>query len=274
MRTRHTLVAVAALSTLALAGCEKSALPGVPQPADGPAVASGGASAKPDKPSGNNSAPADPKALIANAAKSSKDASTYKFEWKLSDKGGTGNFQTSGEVDTKNERLKGESSMGGPDGGAAIKVSILVVDKTMYMKAGPAPKWTKFPLEDMTKELGSLGGGASGGGKTPQPGTDPMGMLDPIKDFATTTPDGSDTVRGAPATRYKVAVDPSKVGEIGGDPADAKGTDMKVWIDGQGRLVKFSIAMPGLDGGMNAEFFDYGAPVSIQAPPDSEVQPG
>lgn len=268
----------------------KSALPGIPQPGDGAGAAAASAggnapaatgAAKPD-----NSTPADPKALIANASKNAKDASTYKFEWKLGDKAGTAAFQTSGEVDTKNQALKGDSSMGAPGGGGpSVKISIIAVNKTFYMKAGDAPKWTKFTADDMTKALGSLGGGggdtSSGKPNSPQPGSDPLAFFDQIKDFATTTPDGTDTVRGAPATRYNVVIDPSKVNVIGGDPTDAKSTVVKVWIDGQGRLVKFTINAPDVDsasgagaGEMDAEFFDYGSAVNIQAPPDSEVQSG
>src|SRR3954470_12830570 len=102
MRTRHSLIAVAALSVLALAGCDKEALPGVPTaPGNQPAAATGGN----DKGAASKPAAADPKALLANAAQASHDSSTYKFEYKMdsaSGDGETGGISSKGEVDTRN----------------------------------------------------------------------------------------------------------------------------------------------------------------------------
>src|SRR5690242_10436282 len=118
MRTRHALVTVAALSALALAGCEKSAMPGTPlAPGDASGAAAAGQASGGQAAGGvtkqDTPAAVDPKALMSNAAKTSKDASSYQFEWKMDDKtaDGAGQWTSSGTVDSKSGKSKVDTVM-------------------------------------------------------------------------------------------------------------------------------------------------------------------
>jgi hypothetical protein len=259
MRTRLSLIAAVALSTLALAGCEQQALPGVPQAAGSNAPAASGSASAPKQ--ADPATTADPKALISSAAKSTRDASTCKFEYKMAadaqnDLGMT--FSSTGESDFKANRAKIDTVV--EVAGKKMTMSIVTDNGALYMRsttdgAADGP-WTKTDAKDLEAQLGSLGGGKAG------PGTDPMSFIDQIKDFASVTPDGSEAIRGVPTTRFKVAIDPAQVpgGEVAGEDATSH-----LWVDGQNRLARFEVGTKTF-GKMTADFFDYGAPVAIEVP--------
>jgi hypothetical protein len=274
MRTRHSLIAVAALSVLTLAGCDKEAVSGAPSaatPGAGQATATIGGDAKKDT-------PADPKALLANAARTSKDSSTYKFEYKIdaSDKGVEGSgISATGEIDVKNNKFKAQSTMDA-GGGHKLVFDVVVVGKDFYMKsAAGGDKWMKTNLDDLANSL------PGAGGQNQQSGKDPVSYLDKLKDYASSTPDGTDTIRGQAATRYKVVVDKDKVLAQAkeGDNADpvalmAAQGDAKIWLDSKGRLVKAFFGGADADGNKGSfttELYDYDQPVTIEAPAASEV---
>jgi predicted small secreted protein len=279
MRTRLGVVAAVALSALALAGCDKNAVSGVPQPGSNASAAVDGKN--PADTSKQNTPAADPKALISNAAKSSRDSGSYKFEWKMqaADNGQSLEaWSSTGEIDLKNNRSKMESALGA--GGQKVTISIITDGTTMYMRTvmegAPAQPWSKMDAKDLEGALGSLGGGAGGESKAAEgPGKDPLSFIDLIKQYTNVTPDGTDTVRGVATTRYNVTIDPSKIGDLGltKDAAGGKAPDMKLWTDGQGRLAKFQMSL-AREATMNAEFFDYDSPVNIQVPAASEVKTG
>src|SRR3954447_2201429 len=146
MRTRHSLIAVAALSVLALAGCDKEAVSGAPSaatPGAGQPAATGGGEPKKDT-------PADPKSLLSNAARTSKESGTYKFEYKIdtSDKGAEGGgISATGEIDVKNNKFKAESTMDA-GGGHKLVFNVVVVGKDFYMKSATGgDKWMKTNLD-------------------------------------------------------------------------------------------------------------------------------
>ena len=102
---------------------------------------------------------------------------------------------------------------------------------------------------------------------------------------------GSDTVRGVQTTHYKATIDLDKA--LSRYPASVRAgvqslidkfgmhtMPVEAWIDADGltRRVTYSIDLskaPGFDigGAINAtlEFYDYGTPVSVSAPPASQV---
>jgi hypothetical protein len=274
MRTRLSVVATVVLSVVALAGCGNSAVPGTPLPGSslGTVVTE---QKKPDEP-----AKADPKSLISNAAKTTRDAATCKFEQKIQLQGAgdpaVGAWTSTGELDFKNGRSKVDSVM--DMGGQKMRMSILVDGQAMYMRTfadgAPTPKWTKTDLKQLEESLGQLGGGTANGGSNGA--GDPMMFIDKIKEIATVTPDGSETIRGVPTTRYNVAVDPAKIPASEKDqsdvPADAASA-MKLFVDSQGRLARFQMSMTGdgNGGSMSWDFFDYGALVKIDPPAPGEI---
>ncbi len=93
---------------------------------------------------------------------------------------------------------------------------------------------------------------------------------------------GSSQVDGVAATEYDVKF-PENLASLGAGAGSLpssvqrtlRGLTMHVWIDSSGMLrsMSMSIAVPGI-GGMNftMDLSDYGAPVSISAPPSSEVE--
>jgi hypothetical protein len=272
MRVRLSLIAAVALSALTLAGCEKSAVPGVPAPAGG----GGGGAPAAAAPQNKQDAPAqsDPKMLISNAAKTTRESSSCKFEWKLDAKGGgdtgLGVWTSTGAMDFKANRSKIDSVLGVGD--QKMTMSIISDGSTIYMRTvtagATAEPWEKMDTKELEAQLGQLGGGAAAG-KGESPGRDPMSFIDQIKEFATVTPDGSEDIKGVPTTRYKATVDPSKLpaAEGGGEGS------MKLWLDAKNRLVRFQVGVSG-DGSMTADFFDYDSPVKIDVPAPSEIQGG
>jgi hypothetical protein len=208
MRTRLSVLTAVTASVLALAGCQQSAVPGSPQQENGSPATAAQQPAKPDRP--------DPKALISNAAKTTRESTSCKFEWKAEIKAGgetgVGLWTSTGAMDFRKNRSTIESTMD-LGGGPKMKLAIISDGTTVYMRSAmdgiPAPAWKKMDIKELEQSLGQLGGGGSGGGGQ-SPGRDPMSFIDEIKEIATVTPDGSETIRGVPTTRYNVAVDPGK----------------------------------------------------------------
>ncbi|MBP2320090.1 hypothetical protein JOF56_000475 [Kibdelosporangium banguiense] len=269
MRTRLGVLTVVAVSVLALAGCQQAAVSGSPQPGNGSAGADAQPPAKPDsQPS------ADPKALISNAAKTTRESTSCKFEWKAEAKAGgdtgVGFWTSTGAMDFKNNRSTIESVM--DMGGPKMKLAIISDGTTIYVRTvadgAPPSAWKKMDIGELEQSLGQLGGdgGAAGGGRSP--GRDPMSFIDEIKEVATVTPDGSDTVRGVPTTRYIVTVDPAKSPLGAGEPGS-----VKLWTDAKNRLARFQVGISG-DGTIIADFFAYDEPVKIDVPAADEVEGG
>ena len=67
-----------------------------------------------------------------------------------------------------------------------------------------------------------------------------MSFIDQIKEVATVTPDGTDTVRGVPTTRYNVTIDPAKSPLGVGEPGS-----VKLWTDAKNRLARFQVGISG-----------------------------
>nr|CTQ95770.1 Putative lipoprotein SCO2725 precursor [Kibdelosporangium sp. MJ126-NF4] len=271
MRTRVGVITAVTLSVLAMAGCEKSAVSGSPQPQ------SGGAATQQDAPKADSPSNADPKSLIASAAKTTRDELSCKFESKMEIKGegGPGGFgwTSKGEIDFKNNRSKIDSVM--DTGGKKTTMTIVNDGTNLYTRTStegaPSPRWTKTDLKQLQSSLGELG--ATGGQGT---SSDPMMFIDKIKEIADVTPDGSETIRGVPTTRYKVTVDLAKLPADQKDsaeiPADGSGA-IKMFVDSKGRLARFQMSMSGEGAGglMNWDLFDYGTQVKIDVPAADEV---
>lgn len=89
---------------------------------------------------------------------------------------------------------------------------------------------------------------------------------------------GSDTVGGVQTTRYHVVVDASKVpssmlSKQALQSSGIKTVPVDLWVDGQGRPVQVSehLAVQGQTVSVRATITKYNQPVTIQAPPASEV---
>ena len=159
----------------------------------------------------------------------------------------------------------------------------------------PIKPWTHIRLTDLHMPAGL----ASLWGST---GSDPTAYLKLLTSVTSSvTAVGTDDVRGQQSTHYRMTFDAAKIrkldeqlgdcGDDGDDPSSDANTPLNVWLDSQGRLTRMQIAMnqdsstgtsgaPSVSppqsgsepGAITFEFYDYGAPVSIEAPPADQTQ--
>jgi hypothetical protein len=145
--------------------------------------------------------------------------------------------------------------------------------------------WARANLSVFTESFGtsSLGGGSA----------DPTQTLGFLKSAGTVTRVGSETVRGAPATRYHAVIDLDRYASAtapGQRPAAKRyaetfkrvsGTSslpMDVWIDGRSHVARmaFALSLCSPEGGhlqesLNYELYGYGPQAVLAPPPASQV---
>ncbi|HEY3831836.1 MAG TPA: hypothetical protein VGO03_06055 [Acidimicrobiia bacterium] len=196
-----------------------------------------------------------------------------------------------------------------PQAATNAEVQVRLVDGTMYMDMAPFVsalskslgmnvgsllgnvKWLKL-------DTGQLGAGSG----TPAEYTGDLDYLRAASKGGVTAV-GTDTVRGVSTTHYRAMLDPAKI--VAADkqrlarlaPAlravTQKGIDAiaklhtplvaNVWIDGHDMVRRFAMDVPSLSVAtgtttvnesvsVSMEFYDFGTPVNVQAPPPSEVR--
>lgn len=159
--------------------------------------------------------------------------------------------------------------------------------------------WThiRLPKNLIPAGLSSLMGGA---------GPDPAGYVQLLTSVSSSvTAVGTESVRGQRSTHYRMKLDEAKIrkldaqmGDCGDDDENSSddNNSLNVWLDGQGRVTRIRISVndsastpapgdtptspPSLSpspsaaesGAVTIEFYDYGVPVSIQAPPADQTQ--
>ncbi len=147
-----------------------------------------------------------------------------------------------------------------------------VVDGRLYLDVGDVAgallggSWAEIPLATM--------GGAS---------TDPTGVLDMLRGVTRVERIGTDTIRGVEATHFRGTI--SLADAIDRAPEDRR-EDLRrafgvagaqipvdVWVDGRDRPVRFAatLATGGVDAEVRLDLFDYGADITVTAPPADEV---
>ncbi|MFM7060442.1 MAG: hypothetical protein ACKOZL_04555 [Actinomycetes bacterium] len=179
-----------------------------------------------------------------------------------------------GAIDFEHDAARFRISLAGlgiPGLGDA-RVEARVVDGRLYLGLGDVAgallggSWAEIPLDSM--------GGAS---------TDPTGFLDMLRGVTRVERIGTDTIRGVEATHYRGTI--SLADAIDRAP-EARREDLRrafgvagaqvpvdVWVDGRDRPVRFaaSFAMGGVDAEVRLDLFDYGADITVTAPPADEV---
>jgi hypothetical protein len=205
--------------------------------------------------------------------------------------GMTVSFTESGAFDFA--RSRGTLTMDGPAG-----FTELFVPPQMYIKvpagAGESlPKGKTWVAAD-TGTSGDLA--ASGlGGLLPGPvagNGDPADLLASLTAISgSVTKQGTTTIRGVPVTEYRVTIDLAKAAARvpGWEQASykeftqstgAKTIPVEVWVDSQNLVRRMREALPmpaglGAPAGMavsqTTDFYDFGVPVQVSAPPASEV---
>lgn len=206
----------------------------------------------------------------------------------------------SGEFDTANGAftmlmdLSGIAAVGGDEIDAQTaslfgEMEVRTIGNTAYMRSGffsllgVTTEWVSMPAEDADATTTGLG--------TASP-TNPMDLLAPFANAdAEITEIGPETVRGVPTTHYQVVVDVQRLAEqvAPGEldslqaqvPLPLTVLPMDFWIGADGLVYRYAITISGedvsaQDGGfgqmvLQFEMFDFGAPITITAPPASDV---
>jgi hypothetical protein len=157
-------------------------------------------------------------------------------------------------------------------------------DYVVYVKTGLAAaylsggkQWVKLDVSKLGKSAG-LDVGQLLSGSQLQPG-DVLSMLK--AEGAKVTTVGSATIAGTATTHYRVTIDVAKALQarglpsslLGGAAAQLPTIPANVWIgkDGLVRRIKLSYAVAQTHAAMKMDLYDYGAHVTIAAPPSSSV---
>jgi hypothetical protein len=218
--------------------------------------------------------------LVHASATKTSAAGTSKFELSMSMQHG-GQTQTatgSGAFDYANQA--GTLTVDVPGEGA---MTVRFLDDVIYMQlpmsamnlfggADGSKRWFKLDLSQLPSGLrGALPNQMYG---------NPSQLLQALLSTTSAKELGSDTVRGVPTTHYATDVSLAQLVKAwsGGSLPDhglAAGTaHIEVWLDKAGltrRLrTTFSVAALGT-ATMNIDYFDFGAPVQVTAPPSNEV---
>ena len=133
-----------------------------------------------------------------------------------------------------------------------------------------------------TTSIGTTPSAIPGGGESDP--TQFLASLERVSNDVTTV--GTDEVRGVESTHYHAIVDFKKAIDKAKVPAglrkslsdafakaspNARSVPVDVWVDGNG-LVRHVTLRIGVTVG-SVDYFDFGVPVSLKAPPDNEVAP-
>jgi hypothetical protein len=174
-----------------------------------------------------------------------------------------------------------------------IVITMVAIAGTSYQHipgvALPAGKeWIRFDagaLGETEADRQSIGSG------------NPADGLQFLKGVRDAKPAGADEVRGVPTTKYTVTFDVNQLLDQAArglkkitpefqqsldnlrDSMDVGSLPGAVWLDAEGRVrrLRYSLLSPPTEGSVrgvtNLEYFDFGIPLSITAPPDGTVAP-
>lgn len=154
--------------------------------------------------------------------------------------------------------------------GMGAPTEMRLIGRTIYVSApGSTGTFYKVDLSDPNGPLGSMGSTLGQ--------LDPQGMLAQMSPrlFKKVVDLGTQTVHRQQIRHYRALMDLSAAPHLSGLPSSAtaslpKTATYDVWLDGQGRFVRFVMLMKKYLR-MSATYSDYGAPAHITAPPASEV---
>ncbi len=177
--------------------------------------------------------------------------------------------------DQANPKMQMTMDMPGAGGASSAgTVEMLLVDKVMYMKMpGSAGKYFKMSMDQMAQMTG----------QDLTQAMNPTAQLEKMKSaMKQVTYVGEEDVDGTKTRHYKAVI-----GTEGIVPSTASPTSLpsgasvpkelpyEIWLDDENRTRKFTMEMDlgGMDMKYDGTLDKFGEPVSIAAPPASQVQP-
>jgi hypothetical protein len=144
---------------------------------------------------------------------------------------------------------------------------IRLVDSVFYIKLPMlGKKFIQFDLNDPSNPFGTL--------LTDQ--LDPRSMFDGFeRGLKSVTFVGSEDVNGESMDHYQVTVDSAALLQQSGQTTDGMNLPKKItygmWFDGSGLFRQMRVDLGSTTGGLEVHYDHWGEPVTIQAPPSSEV---
>jgi hypothetical protein len=190
-----------------------------------------------------------------------------------------GGFTLSGavDVDTSRARATGTLGLGAGEGQAVPPIDVLVDGRIQYLKLPPElggdRPWIRF-------DAGAFGGSSPAPGAATNP-LDALRQLDAV--IGDVERVGEEKVRGEPTVRFRFVVDALKA-----DPdaaaklpeevrAGLRRVPTELWLDSRDRprRLRQSVDLGPSAGGKvttTIELFDFGAPVTIDLPPEDQVR--
>ncbi|MDN5861497.1 MAG: hypothetical protein L0H84_23080 [Pseudonocardia sp.] len=256
---KSVLLAAVTAAALALAGCGGATTAGTPAPAAPVPVAS--------------ITDAGQLADALTKATQGKNSATMKMEITAAGQtfGGDGAYSINGDAVTMrlNFTLPGQ----------AAPLELRLVDRTIYVKlpAGAGGQgWLKVPVDannPQTAEFAKL-----------IDQVDIAKQYDQFRTAGVLKGQAPDTVDGVPTTRYDLTVDvaeaiaaaPSEEARTQLEPlaqAGVKTLDMQIWADAENlpRQIRSSFTAQGQNASATIKLSDWGAPVTVEAPPADQV---
>jgi hypothetical protein len=273
MRRLTTAIVTTGLAAMAVAGCSSSAKSDDSNPTP-PAAPSSSSSQTGGGGGGGAGGPIQGAAFAAAATTAVDKAQTVKFRTSMSLMGIP--LTATGAAKFGDQAADANVTSNTPAG----PIQVIIVDGDVYVKGltpgAPGKPWTKNA--GAAREIGSAVKQA-----------DPRLALKMFSDVGTLKQVGTETVNGVSATHYSVTVELAKVAKQHPEVADVlnaliqqgiKTQDVQLWVDAQKRPVRIvtSAQLPNpvkpgstIDSKQTVDFTDWGAPVTIQAPPADQV---
>ncbi len=273
-KTRIAAVVLAAPLLLAACGGNSGTATSTSTGAGAGASSSGGAAG--DLGSAQPGQDVDKNAFVEAVNKGTAEAKTYAMNMKMDMSGQqTGTIAMTGVADVSdqaNPKMKMSREMPGA-GGASSQgpIEMLLVDKMMYMKMpGSAGKYFKLTMDEMSKMSG----------QDLTQAMNPTAQLEKMKSsMKKVTYVGEEDVSGTKTRHYKATIDTAgvtpKASSMPSSMSLPKEMPYDVWLDESNRTRKFTMDMSM--GAMTIKYDGtldkFGEPVSVAAPPASQVQP-
>lgn len=221
----------------------------------------------------------DKNAFVEAVSKGTAEAKTYAMHLKMDMSGQqAGTMTMTGVADVSDQadpKMKMSMEVPGAGGGSSPgNIEMLLVDQVMYMKMpGSAGKYYKMSMEEVSKISG----------QDLTQAMNPTAQLENMKSaMKQVTFLGEENVNGIETRHYKASIDtsgltptPSGASSMPSSMTLPSQMPYDIWLDEENRTRKFTMdmAVQGMTIKYNGTLDKFGEPVSIAAPPASQVQP-